>query len=202
MDWKLLGLDDEEVEILGLELANEVGRKILKSLKEFPKSPNDLSKELNIPLTTVVFHVERLTRAGLIKPIGKAPGKRGRKTLYALNAPAVVIVPTSSSEKGKFFRNLIEKTLSVKRALAKTVLISLMVGLVMALPLLFTETGQLAPVAGTKAERPVAPEAKGINKTIIVPRVNLKGALLVILASLVAGLLILLLVRPYSEQLP
>ncbi len=197
MNWKLLGMDDEELELLGMELANEVSRKILRSLREFPKSPNDLSKELNVPLTTIVFHIDRLTKAGLIEPIGKAPGKRGRKTLYALKVPAIVIVPTSSEEKGEFFKSLMEKAVNLKKALAKTLLVSLLIGMVLAVPtLLLGERPHVYPTS------PVKESGRTTWIPERVPERPHVTPLLVLLASLLAGVITLLVVLPYSERLP
>lgn len=92
----VMGLDDPAVEILGSVLANETGRKVLATLARGPKSPSDVARELGLPLTTVKHHIDRLVSAGIVQLVETSPGKRGRKRIYALRSPALVIIPSSS----------------------------------------------------------------------------------------------------------
>jgi len=131
MEWKVFAIDEEELVALGQEISNEVGRRIIASLRDFPKSPNDIANELGLPLTTVIFHIEKLSGAGIIKPLGKMPGKRGRKTLYSLASPAFVILPVSRVEKEGFLQNLIEKFVLPQRMLARSIIVGLMIAVVM-----------------------------------------------------------------------
>ncbi len=92
----VMGLDDPAIEILGSVLANETGRKVLAALASGPKSPSDIARELGLPLTTVKHHVDRLVSAGIVQLVETSPGRKGRKRIYALRSPALVIIPSSS----------------------------------------------------------------------------------------------------------
>ncbi len=92
----VMGLDDPAIEILGSVLANETGRRVLAALASGPKSPSDIARELGLPLTTVKHHVDRLVSAGIVQLVETSPGRKGRKRIYALRSPALVIIPSSS----------------------------------------------------------------------------------------------------------
>ena len=67
-----------QAKMIALELANEVGRAIIKSLAEEPKTASQLSKALEIPLPTILFHISRLDEAGVVES-RRALGKRLRE---------------------------------------------------------------------------------------------------------------------------
>ena len=126
--WKIFTLDDEETKLLGQEISNELGQRIIEQLK-YPKSPNDLAKELNLPLTTVIFHIEKLVNAGVVKPIGKMAGKRGRKTLYTLVSPAFLILPVRKEERESFMRDLMERIVPPREIMVKSLIVGLLVAI-------------------------------------------------------------------------
>ncbi len=128
MNWKVFTLDDEKTKLLGQEISNELGQKIIELLK-YPKSPNDLAKELNQPLTTVIFHIEKLVNAGIAKPIGKMAGRRGRKTLYTLVSPAFLILPVRKDERESLMRNIMERMAPPKEIIARSLIIGLLVAI-------------------------------------------------------------------------
>ncbi len=170
MEWKVFAIDEEELVALGQEISNEVGRRIITSLRDFPKSPNDIANELGLPLTTVVFHIEKLSGAGIIKPLGKMPGKRGRKTLYSLVSPAFVILPVSRVEKEGFFQNLIDKFILPQRMLARSIIVGLMIAVVMiGLPWYFLGGAEYAAVKR-------APSHTTVTATTVATPVPLKGS--------------------------
>ncbi len=128
MNWKVFTLDDEKTKLLGQEISNELGRKVIELLK-YPKSPNDLAKELNQPLTTVIFHIEKLVNAGVAKPIGRMAGRRGRKTLYTLVSPAFLILPVRKDERESLMRNIMERVAPPREIIARSLIIGLLVAI-------------------------------------------------------------------------
>ncbi len=126
--WKIFTFDDEETKLLGQEISNELGQRIIEQLK-YPKSPNDLAKELNQPLTTVIFHIEKLVNAGVVKPIGKMAGKRGRKTLYTLVSPAFLVLPVRREEKESFVRSLMEHMAPPREIMVRSLIVGLLVAI-------------------------------------------------------------------------
>ncbi len=85
--------------VLGAELANDNGRRILSSLAEGPKSASQIAGELDLPLTTVVHHLEKMLEAGLISVEGRRSGRRGKMKVYRMSSPAMVILTTR--ERGR-----------------------------------------------------------------------------------------------------
>ncbi|GEM_PF-1094572 len=129
MDWEIFTLDDDRVRLFGQEIANDLGRRIIASLREYPKSPNDLAKELNQPLTTVVFHVDKLLEAGVIRAVGTMAGRRGRKTLYTLSSSAFLVVPTTKEDKESYLRSILGRALPPREILVKSLVISVLVAI-------------------------------------------------------------------------
>lgn len=82
--------DSWQAKLIALEIANEVGRGILKELTEDPKTASQLSEAMGIPLPTVLYHLSRLESAGIIQP-RKALGKRLREVKY-YSVPSTKIV--------------------------------------------------------------------------------------------------------------
>ncbi len=82
--------DSWQAKMIALELANEVGRAILKSLADDPKTASQLSRALEIPLPTILFHISRLEEAGVVVS-KKALGKRLREVkVYSVTSTQIV----------------------------------------------------------------------------------------------------------------
>ena len=63
---KKFDYDSWQAKMIALEIANEVGRAILKSLAEDPKTASQLSRTLEIPLPTILFHISRLEESEIV----------------------------------------------------------------------------------------------------------------------------------------
>ncbi len=133
MEWEIFTLEDERLKILGQEISSDIGRRILALLKERLMSPNDLAKELGLPITTVIFHIDKLQSAGLIRPVAKMAGKRGQKTLYTLASSAFIIM-TSSEERDKIYEALRMIRAAPKEVLVRSAIIGLLIGILMLFP--------------------------------------------------------------------
>jgi predicted transcriptional regulator len=82
--------DSWQAKMIALEIANEVGRAMLKSLSAEPKTASQMSRELSIPLPTILFHIARLEEAGIVKS-RKALGKRLREVkVYSVSSTDIV----------------------------------------------------------------------------------------------------------------
>lgn len=216
MDWEIFTLDDDRVRLFGQELSNELGRKIIASLEEFPKSPNDLARELNQPLTTVIFHIDKLLEAGVIETVGTMAGKRGRKTLYTLASPAFLIVPVTKERGSSYVRELMSKIIPPREILGK----SLIIGILVAILILSTPWYLIGSSSSTRIVTVATPTAAE-QPPVMAPGVAEKGqtpeegygkvlmplVTLVIAASLLTALLTALWVLHreallYSERNP
>ncbi len=92
-------LKDDKAKLLAMELANDKGRLVLEKVFEGRKSSSELAKELNMGLPTVLFHVERLLEAGLIKVIDTNLSKKFREIkYYGPSKQAILIIPPSVTQ--------------------------------------------------------------------------------------------------------
>ena len=82
--------DSWQAKLIALEIANEVGRGILKEISEEAKTASQVSRSMNIPLPTVLYHISRLEQAGIVQS-KKALGKRLREVkLYSVSSTEIV----------------------------------------------------------------------------------------------------------------
>ncbi|HOP09461.1 MAG TPA: winged helix-turn-helix domain-containing protein [Candidatus Methanofastidiosa archaeon] len=90
----VVSMNDEKAKIIAMELANDKGRMVLDAIFEGKKSSSEISKELNINLPTVLFHIERLIDAGVIKVIDTNLSKKFREIkYYGPSKRAILIIP-------------------------------------------------------------------------------------------------------------
>ena len=59
--------DSWEARLIAMELANDVGKGILKALTEEPATASQIARSLGIPLPTVMFHLSRLEVSGIVE---------------------------------------------------------------------------------------------------------------------------------------
>ena len=82
--------DSWQAKLIALEIANEVGRGILKEISEEAMTASQISRSLNIPLPTVLYHISRLEQAGIVQS-KKALGKRLREVkMYSVSSTEIV----------------------------------------------------------------------------------------------------------------
>ncbi len=93
MDLFVIDLFSEEAKTLASEISNETARKILKELFKKPHSATELSKKLGIPLSTVKYHIDKLTELGVIRVVHKTFGGRLRDVkVYVYDKKAIVFL--------------------------------------------------------------------------------------------------------------
>jgi len=92
--------DSWQAKMVALEIANEVGRAILRSLTQQPKTATQMSKDLSIPLPTVLFHLSRLEEAGIVGS-KKALGKRLREVKVYSVSSADIVFNIGGEKNGK-----------------------------------------------------------------------------------------------------
>ncbi|WP_456468626.1 ArsR/SmtB family transcription factor [Archaeoglobus sp.] len=94
-------LHSEKAKLLASEISNETARKILKELYKNPLSITDLSTKLDIPASTVQYHINKLMDLSVIKITQKRLGKRLRDVkMYVYDKESIVFL--SSMEKQEF----------------------------------------------------------------------------------------------------
>ena len=83
--------------MIAMELANDVGKGILKALTDEPATASQLSDSLGIPLPTVMFHLSRLETAGIVET-KTGLGKRLREVKYYYVPSTEIVFKIGGSE--------------------------------------------------------------------------------------------------------
>ncbi len=95
----IITTDDEKAKIVAMELANDNGRRIIDSLFIEHQSASDLANKLNIPMPTVMFHIERLMEIGLIDVVDTKLSRKFKDIkYYGPKKTAILIVPSQREE--------------------------------------------------------------------------------------------------------
>lgn len=78
-------------------ISNNTSRKILEYLAEKDAAETEISKKLNIPLTTAHYNIQNLVKCGLVKVEEFKWSKKGREiNLYKLSKKLIIISPEES----------------------------------------------------------------------------------------------------------
>jgi len=106
----LVLLSDKKSKKIAEIISNETARKILDYLGEKNKiSPIELSKKLNVPISTITYNLKLLSEHGLIVKEDEVWSDKGRKvSLYSIAKKMILIVP-----KGFDWKNSLKKILPV-----------------------------------------------------------------------------------------
>lgn len=90
--------DSWEAKMMALELANEVGRGIIRLISEKPYTATQISEKLKMPISTVLYHLARLETVGVVKTF-RGYGKRLRDVKYYRNPQSKIIFDLKGGEK-------------------------------------------------------------------------------------------------------
>ena len=106
----LVSLNDKKSKKIAEIISNETARKILDYLGEKNKvSPIELSKKLNVPISTITYNLKLLSEYGLIIKEDEVWSDKGRKvSLYSIAKKMILIVP-----KGFDWKDSLKKILPV-----------------------------------------------------------------------------------------
>ena len=98
----VISTDDEKAKMVAMELANDNGRRIIDAFFIEPQSAGDLSKKLNLPMPTVMFHIERLIEIGIIDIVDTKLSRKFKDIkYYGPKKTAILIVPSQKEETVK-----------------------------------------------------------------------------------------------------
>nr|WP_297506322.1 winged helix-turn-helix domain-containing protein [Thermococcus sp.] len=94
MEYETIEVDDERAKELAQILMNDKAIAILRLLQERELSISEIARELNMPISTVSYHVEKMARVGLVEVAGKKYGKRLQEVrLYRASERPILLVP-------------------------------------------------------------------------------------------------------------
>ena len=106
----LVSLSDKKSKKIAEVISNETARKILDYLGDKNKvSPIELSKRLNVPISTITYNLKLLSEHGLIIKEEEVWSDKGRKvSLYSIAKKMILIIP-----KGFDWKDSLKKILPV-----------------------------------------------------------------------------------------
>ena len=91
----VISTDDEKAKIVAMELANDNGRRIIDAFFIEPQSASDLANKLELPMPTVMFHIERLMEIGIIEVVDTKLSRKFKDIkYYGPKKTAILIVPS------------------------------------------------------------------------------------------------------------
>lgn len=92
--------DEDKAKLLAMQIANDRGREVLECIfGGKAKSATEIARELETPLPTVMFHIERFLEIGIIKVVRTRKSKKLREIKYYGPAKqAILIIPFQKEE--------------------------------------------------------------------------------------------------------
>lgn len=123
---EILTTDDERLKIIGEEISNETGIAILSKLFEGVTNVSAIASSLNISVQLVAWHIERLSKVGLIK-INRIDMSDKNKEIrhYEPKKLALIIMPSSVTKSPahlSIFKNALKKTYDELPAIASAIM--------------------------------------------------------------------------------
>ncbi len=95
----MVSLEEKQVKKLAEVLSNETARRILDNLGDKEATASEISKALNIPISTVNYNLNNLTEADLIEVKEFKWSPKGREMdIYKLKKRYIIIAPGKRSE--------------------------------------------------------------------------------------------------------
>ncbi|MDN5320283.1 MAG: hypothetical protein PWP49_703 [Thermococcaceae archaeon] len=105
MEFEIIDVGDEKAKELAQILTNETSLLILRLLQERTLSMSEITKELGIPMSTVSYHLDKMTRVGLVEIAGKKYGKRLQEVkLYRAASKPILLLPRGIPVKKRFLK--------------------------------------------------------------------------------------------------
>ncbi|MBU7024674.1 MAG: helix-turn-helix domain-containing protein [Theionarchaea archaeon] len=122
--------DEEKAKLLARQIANDRGRDVLECLfRGRPKSASEIARELDVPLPTVMFHIERFLEIGIIKIAKTRMSKKLREIkYYGPSKRAILIIPYQKEETISYIKDAVKTSVITPLSLGLAVIISAVAG--------------------------------------------------------------------------
>jgi DNA-binding transcriptional ArsR family regulator len=96
----LISLDEKKSKKIAEAINNDTGRKILDQLSKKESTESDLSKELNIPISTIHYNLKQLMEANLVIVDEFHYSKKGKEiNHYKLANKYIIIAPKQADNR-------------------------------------------------------------------------------------------------------
>lgn len=125
--------DEEKAKLLAMQIANDRGREVMECIfRGRPKSASDIARELDVPLPTVMFHIDRFLEIGIIKVVKTRMSKKLREIKYYGPAKrAILIIPYQKEETMSYIANAVKSSVITPLTAALVLAISGVAGYVL-----------------------------------------------------------------------
>ena len=96
---------DEKAQKIAKAIASRTAGEILQLLKDGSHASTQIAEALEIPITTVQYHLENLVDAGIITVVERRWSQKGREVkVYGLRDQMLIVVPHGGDLKGILLR--------------------------------------------------------------------------------------------------
>jgi DNA-binding transcriptional ArsR family regulator len=96
---------DERAQKIAKAMASRKAGEILQLLKEESHASTQIAEALQIPITTVQYHLENLVDAGIVTVVERRWSQKGREVkVYGLRDQMLIVVPRGGDLKGILLR--------------------------------------------------------------------------------------------------
>lgn len=94
----LLSLEEEKAKKLATVISNEVCRRLLDCLAKKEATETELSRELNIPISTIHYNLKQLLESGLVKADEFHYSEKGKEVNHYSIANKYIIIAPKTTE--------------------------------------------------------------------------------------------------------
>ena len=118
--------DEDKAKLLAMQIANDRGREVLECIFQGrPKSASEIARELEVPLPTVMFHIDRFLEIGIIK-IAKTRMSRKLREIkyYGPSKRAILIIPYQEEETMSYIADAVKTSVITPLTVALAVAVS------------------------------------------------------------------------------
>ncbi len=110
----LLSMDDEKLNKVANVVSNKTCKKILDALSEKDLTESEISKKLDIPISTVHYNIQQLMDAGLVAADEYHYSRKGREMLhYRLANKYIIIAPNKKRGLRSILRGILPVALVI-----------------------------------------------------------------------------------------
>lgn len=106
-DLRVLGVDDDELASVAAALSSETSRAVLTAVYDEPGTATELADRTETSLQNALYHLEKLTEAGLIRVAETRYSAKGNEmSVYAPAEEPVVVFVGTETRRTSFLRAL------------------------------------------------------------------------------------------------
>ena len=185
--------DEEKAKLLAMQIANDRGREVMECIfRGKPKSASEIARELNVPLPTVMFHVERFLEIGIIKIVKTRMSKKLREIKYYGPAKrAILIIPYQKEETMSYIADAVKSSVVTPLTAALVIVISGIAGYVVKRVTTVKEMAQPMMEAAEEASREMVKAPVPVPDQVAEPFFSLQNPVILVLIGCILTLMVL-----------